>query len=63
MLLVTLPADCVNEDGELIANEESIYTRDDMGTLHIRLEFLLGVIAQEDGICNYFSKEEILSHV
>lgn len=61
-VLIAFPAEYVNEDGELTGPEESIYTRDDSGTLHIKPEFQLGVITQEDGICNYFPKEEILSH-
>lgn len=60
-VVVVFPSNYVNKEGELIAEEEDVYYRDDTGTLIVKPEYLIGYVARENGLCTYYPKEKFLS--
>lgn len=60
-VLVCFPADIVSKQGEILPGcVLDVYDVID-GTYHIKPDYLLGYVAQENEVCRYHSKEEILN--
>lgn len=60
-IITCFPSQYVDKNSEIITEENNIYYRDSKGNLIIKPEYLIGYIANEDGICTYYPKEKFLT--
>ncbi len=61
-IVVALPNNLVEKDGTLISGKEKdVYNIID-NTLYIKPEYLLGYIAQDDGVCTFYPKDVFIKY-
>lgn len=56
-ILVSFPSSLVDEDGNIIEGKKKEFYQVVDNTYYIKPDFLLGYIAQENGICTFYPKE------
>lgn len=61
-ILVAFPNTLVEKDGTLVDRKEKDVYNVISNTLYIKPEYLLGYIAQDDGVCTFYPKDIFIKH-